>query len=438
MIKYIDVSKLHPHPNNPRKDLGDLTELTDSISAQGILQNLTVVPFIEGIDPDKYTVVIGHRRLEAAKLADLEEVPCVIADLDYKEQLATMLMENIQRSDLTIYEQSQGFQQLLDFDYSVDDIAGMTGFSKTTVRKRVKLLELDQEKFQQSIQRGANLQDYAELNKIESIVARNRVLETIGTNDFKWRLASALEEQEMPQRKKELLEFLKDWAKPAKKPPSNSAYEYGFHRYKLDKFKKPKDADNTDYYYVDNDFSITLYRKTDAPSEAKKPSEAEKTFKKRESQIKDLTKRAYRLRANFIKEFTGEKKKIEAIMAFVMIRLIRYGSADLDVFLELLEIDAPEVDGRSYAEVWALSRELIFKKFLEQPERVILLTAWSSLDNGSEKYYRAQSYNSTIAHDPNPTLDAIYDGLVMLGYAMSDEEQQLRDGTHEIFTKKEE
>lgn len=94
---YIETSKIHPHPDNPRKELGDLTELAESIKEQGILQNLTVIP--EG--EEDYLVVIGHRRLAAAKLAGLEKVPCVISDMDHKTQVATMLLENIQRQDLT-------------------------------------------------------------------------------------------------------------------------------------------------------------------------------------------------------------------------------------------------------------------------------------------------------------------------------------------------
>lgn len=111
-ITFIPVGRLLAHPENPRKDLGDLTELTDSIRTKGILQNLTVVP----VDADNlytsYTVVIGHRRLAAAKAAGLESVPCVVTSMSYQEQIETMLLENMQRNDLTVYEQALGFQQL--------------------------------------------------------------------------------------------------------------------------------------------------------------------------------------------------------------------------------------------------------------------------------------------------------------------------------------
>lgn len=96
---------------------------------QGCLQNLTVVPVEE--QPGEYYALIGNRRHGASKLAGLEELPCRIAEgLSRKEQLSIMLEENMQRSDLTIYEQAQGFQLMLDLGDTEEQIAEKTGFSK--------------------------------------------------------------------------------------------------------------------------------------------------------------------------------------------------------------------------------------------------------------------------------------------------------------------
>ena len=107
-------------------------------------------------------------------------------------------MENIQRSDLTLYEQAQGFQMMLDLGDSIDEIARKSGFSQTTVRRRVKLLELDQEKFKASVSRGANLMDYMDLDKIEDPELKNEVLEAVGTNNFRQKLARH-RDREKPQ-----------------------------------------------------------------------------------------------------------------------------------------------------------------------------------------------------------------------------------------------
>ena len=132
-ITMIPIEKLLHHSHNPRLDLGDLTELTESIRSQGVLQNLTVVP-----DPESegYLVVIGNRRMEAAKLAGLAEVPCVISDMDFNTQIATMLTENMHRTDLTLYEQAQGIQMMMDLGLTETQISEMTGFSRTTIKRR--------------------------------------------------------------------------------------------------------------------------------------------------------------------------------------------------------------------------------------------------------------------------------------------------------------
>ena len=94
--------------------------------------------------------------MAASKLAGLKEVPsAVISDMDHKTQVATMLLENMQRVDLTAYEQAQGFQMMLDLGESVVGISEKTGFSESTVHRRMKLLELDQEKLKESASRGA-------------------------------------------------------------------------------------------------------------------------------------------------------------------------------------------------------------------------------------------------------------------------------------------
>ena len=127
----LPIELLRPHPKNPRKDVGDVTELAESIKANGIFQPLTV---LSGDCIDGYTVVIGHRRLAAAKLAGLEKVPCNVAEMTEQEQISTMLLENMQRNDLTVYEQAQGFQMMLDLGETEQSIAEKTGLSKDTIQ----------------------------------------------------------------------------------------------------------------------------------------------------------------------------------------------------------------------------------------------------------------------------------------------------------------
>ena len=193
-IVNIAIDRLFPHADNPRKDLGDLSELAASIKASGILQNLTVVPDEPDNSNTDFTIIIGHRRYAAAKIAGLTELPCVVVEMSEREQLQTMLVENMQRSDLTVYEQAQGFQMMLNMGDSVAEIAEKSGFSQTTIRRRVKLLDLDRQKFQKAESRGATLNDYLELDKLDSPEDKNKALDAIGTANFNSVLKSLISE----------------------------------------------------------------------------------------------------------------------------------------------------------------------------------------------------------------------------------------------------
>ena len=138
-------SQLVPHKNNIRAAVGDVSSLADSIAAQGVLQPLSVVP---NGKPDKYVVLAGHRRHAAAKKAKLATVPCIVRhDLvdDEAGQIAVMIAENIERSDLSAVEESRGVQLLMDLGLSPVAIATNTGMSSKRVRERVKITRLSDE-----------------------------------------------------------------------------------------------------------------------------------------------------------------------------------------------------------------------------------------------------------------------------------------------------
>lgn len=203
-ITMIKVADIKSHPDNPRKDLGDLTELTESIKKNGIMQNLTVIPsLIEG----KYIALIGHRRLAAAAKAGIEEVPCkVVEDLEKKEQVAIMLEENMQRNDLTITEQAFGFQMMLDLGESETSIAEKTGFSKSTVHSRLQIAKLNPTLVQEATEQyQLTLADLAELQKIKSIERRNKVLEESGD---RWALLRHVNDAIRIERMEAALELL--------------------------------------------------------------------------------------------------------------------------------------------------------------------------------------------------------------------------------------
>ena len=208
-LQDIKTANIVPHPNNPRRDLGDLTELTDSIKKNGVMQNLTVVP---GPDDGGYTVLIGHRRLAAALAAGLEEVPCRVAEgLSEKEQLGIMLEENMQRTDLTIIEQAKGFQMMLDLGETIKTVAEKTGFSETTVRHRVELAKIPEEQIDNAInKKQITIHDLFELEKIKDPEKRKDILDR-ATNG--WQIQNSvkveLENEQIEQAKEIILPLLK-------------------------------------------------------------------------------------------------------------------------------------------------------------------------------------------------------------------------------------
>lgn len=203
-LKQIALNEIHPHPQNPRRDLGDVSELTESIKKNGIMQNLTVIPghWDEGgkHHEEGYTLLIGHRRFKASQAAGIDSVPCrIITGMNEREQVSTMLEENMQRADLTVWEQAQGFQMMLDLGDTEDDLAEKTGFSKQTIKHRLQIAKLDSKllkKKEDDKSFQLSLSDLYELEKIKDIKKRNEVLKSVNNSrDLAWRAKNAAREE---------------------------------------------------------------------------------------------------------------------------------------------------------------------------------------------------------------------------------------------------
>ncbi|OMH30628.1 ParB/RepB/Spo0J family partition protein [Tersicoccus sp. Bi-70] len=143
VFDYVPAAAIRPHPRNVRVDVGDVRELAESIRSQGVLQPLTVAPHPDGVEGE-WIVIAGHRRLTAARVAGLTEIPVIIRrDLTGEDQqISAMLVENLQRTDLTVMEEADGYQALLDFNWDVKRVAKSAGRSQTLVRDRLKLRKL--------------------------------------------------------------------------------------------------------------------------------------------------------------------------------------------------------------------------------------------------------------------------------------------------------
>ena len=135
--RMIPVDKIRPNPEQPRKALGDLRELSDSIKEKGVLEPL-LVRFVPR--EDSYYIISGERRYHAARAAGLRELPCIEKIADDAETLELALIENLQRKDLTPFEEAEGLYRLAaQFDYTHDDIARKIGKARSSVTETLSL-----------------------------------------------------------------------------------------------------------------------------------------------------------------------------------------------------------------------------------------------------------------------------------------------------------
>lgn len=476
-LVYIPVERIYPHPDNPRKKLGDLSELAESIKANGIFQNLTVVPghimsedeFAEmakaeggtkavargmydrenAFVSDGYMVVIGHRRCAAAKLAGLTHVPCVVVEMTPKEQVQTMLLENMQRSDLTVYEQAQGFQMMLDLGSSMDEIVEKSGFSKTTVRRRLEMAKLDTKTLKKVSERQLTLSDFDELAKVDDMDTRNKLLKSMGTANFQNELKSALEEQRLQKRIEEWLPAVQAFA--TEDPSANySSHQFirSYSKYRMDaEVETPEDAGTKKYVYKLTKTGIELYAERDAAKEDAEKAEREereRISKLNREEREGVNRRHFELRRDFIKGLssTACKKmigKIAWLVADVMWDMSEggYNSAEIDTDL-LSYVLGVKIEEEDAENAEALTDIPGIRTALEAfPEKTLLALAYSSFDSPSSGYWRNRWNGSEYAYgyDENERLDMVYDILDAFGYEMSNEEEQAKNGTHPLFPK---
>jgi ParB family chromosome partitioning protein len=133
--RMIPIEEIEPNPNQPRQQMGDLTELTSSIREKGILE-----PLIVRRQEDHYQIISGERRYQAGLQAGLTELPCVERDVDDNETIEIALVENIQRKDLTPFEESEAFGQLVHHhNYTHEALARRIGKSRTSVTESLSL-----------------------------------------------------------------------------------------------------------------------------------------------------------------------------------------------------------------------------------------------------------------------------------------------------------
>jgi ParB family chromosome partitioning protein len=133
--RMVPIEAVDPNPDQPRQAMGDLTELIASVHEKGIIE-----PLIVRQRGPRYQIIAGERRYHAAIQAGLHELPVVIRDVDDTEMLELALVENIQRKDLTPFEESEALQSLGQrCGYTHEDLARRLGRSRTAITESLSL-----------------------------------------------------------------------------------------------------------------------------------------------------------------------------------------------------------------------------------------------------------------------------------------------------------
>lgn len=443
VITYIEAAHIRPHPENPRKNLGDLSELVESIRKNGVLQNLTVIP-VEG-EPGEYMTLIGHRRYAAGTQAGVEKFPCQIAEnLTPREQVSIMLEENMQRNDLTIWEQANGFQMMLDLGETEESIAEKTGFSKTTVRHRLNIAKLNQKVLQEKEKDECfqlSLKDLYELEKIPDVKTRDKILkESTSSNNLAQKARNVAEEIKRKEREKAYIKLCKaEGIEPAPEGAVNEQYSGKWEKVKefeLDKEVKDKlgcktQAAKEELFYVVWWRTFTIIKKKS--KEKKELSEYElqqKARDKRKRQIKAMQKEMSAERADFVKlaiekKFKPENEKLEAVLERLFGVIVQCGSwMNEQVMLKFITGET-SLYGKTDEEKAAYEKQrdgigLLYK---------MMIYASSGVADKDLAEWNASYYTSN-----GKAVMALDEILALFGFSYSKEEfYKLAEGTHDLY-----
>lgn len=443
MVQEIEISKLRVHPKNVRKTYTNIDELADSMKTQGILQNLTVVnnPEEEGT----YWVVIGNRRLTAAIKAGLKTAPCQIVEMDEKDQAATMLLENMQRSDLTIYEQAQGIQMVLDLGETEDSLAEKTGFSKSTIRHRSNIAKLDQKVLQEKEQDEGfqlTLKDLYELEKIPDIKTRDKILKAASSsNNLTIRVRDHVEETKRKENKKKIKVLLKKAGiEPAPKSAEREMYTNKWETVKtydlsadLPKTLKFDDEDTKKLFWIEYWRELRIIKKRVKVKKELTPAEIEQKEKdKRKRQLRATQKEMAAQREDFIK-LVVEKKLAPEKPDFDRI--------NKQLFRLMLSCDSWMNMSTAYRfvsgieETWKLSdeeKEKLDKEFAVLPlhQQLLIYTDKAVSDKD------VSEWDASYHKGNGKILMGFEEILEEFGFSYNDDSfKKVGDGTHELYSR---
>lgn len=480
-LAMVPLAAITAHPRNPRRDLGDLTELADSIANSGLLEPVILAPgpastcpdcgttqptagdvivehtTSEGMCPgggqppsDLWVLIAGHRRCAAAIQAELTEVPAVLrGDLTGDaDQVMAMLTENLQRSDLTPIEEAVAYTQLEILGVKVPQIAKTTGRSRKTIERRKHLMDLPEktrDRLQAHEMTLADAEAMAEFADDPKTIAK--LEKAASTGQLKWELQSAKRARERAQGAEKARKQLAGAGVrtvPSGELPA-SHRQLGSHYGALDMTPDehascPHHAalePTSDYIqYVCLDPSVHASPSGELPKRAEPQLDPEERARRdaeraeREQLQADL-EIAAGLRGEHLRGFmSGQRALTSAQRDAVqrqMLRLAAAGYVELEAVLWLVRAGL-DVEDRIEGEDWGDRQERLEQALLAEIERrdptLMTLAALASSHEPaltSPFHWQGEDLEQTA----RPWLDLLVD----LGYELSDFEQRMLTAT---------
>ena len=228
--RLVPLEDIEANPNQPRQNLGDLSELIASIKEKGLLEPILVRP-----RGSRFQIIAGERRFRAATEAGLAEVPCVVRNADDVEVLELALIENLQRKDLTPFEEADGFKTLADtYGYTHEQMAEKLGKSRSSITEMLSLTAIPE--------------DVRQLCRLADIQSKSLLLQIVRQSDPAKMVALVEKlQKEGATTRQAARDLAKESKAKAKGRPRNFVFKY-----------QPKEKS----------FSLALqFRKTDVPKD---------------------------------------------------------------------------------------------------------------------------------------------------------------------------
>lgn len=435
----IKIENLKIHPKNVRQKYEGIEELAQSIKKNGIMQNLTVVPDKE--EEGKYLVVIGNRRLTAAREAGLETAPCVVVEgMAEKDQIATMLMENMNRKDLTVYEEAEAMQMCFeDFGLKVEEIEEKTGLSKTTINHRLNIAKLDKETLVEKVEDKEfqlSLSDLYALEKVKDVNTRNKILkEAWDSKDLANKARQAAREEIREKNKGKLIAECEKLG-INKAPDGVSYYSNGWLQIKhisLDSDEAEIGIKHTEgLYYVVSYTSLDIIKKEKKQKKEKEINSREEEIKEKRAKIKAKYEEMHKDMEDFVRSILEGKVEppdnAEYIGKLTWEFIIKHRATVSEYNLTGVLMGAQAYKNADEEEKNKATERATALPILYQ----MIAVAFSGLEYLSLAGYYGVIYNEAAGEK----LKAMHDILSNFGFSFADEESyKLMNGEHELYEK---